>query len=341
VVGVLGGAVTSATLYAVRLAKVRSHLAPDLGAGHVDFKSLRRVLRLAGPLVAGGLVGQMSGAIVARSLSRLAAGSLAAFGYSWKLGQIVLLTPGALSTVLFPRLSDTFHSRSPEEFSESYVRALRALFFVTIPMTFLAYSLREPIVRLLLQRGAFSLSAAQLTAALFGLLILGAPGGAAVTYLERIFYATQETTLPVIVSISCTVIAMALVPSLAVSFGVAGIASIYMLLPWLNSAVLLVLFQHKHGGFPFGRVALFVFQTTAIAGVSAWFGVKSGRWLASLIAGGILSVFLWLAGSTLITGALYIGATLGLGLPEAATCRNHLRRLLHRVCWPSQGYVNT
>jgi len=326
VIGVVGGAAASATLYAIRLAMVRRQFAPDLRAGHVDIKALRRLLRLAGPLVAGGIIGQVSGAVVARALSRLAAGSLAAFGYSWKLGQIVLLIPGALSTVLFPRLSEAFHSPSVAEFSESYLKALRALFFITVPMTFLAYSLREQIVKLLLQRGAFSTSAGKLTAAMFGLLILGAPGSAAATYLERMFYATQETTLPVMVNISCSLVAMTMVTSLAIRFGVGGIALIYMLLPWLNSTVLLVLFQYKHGGFPFRPIALFLIQTTTVACASTWLGLRSGEWLTSFIGLGMLPMLLSLACSTLVTGLLYLLGGSRLGLGEAIACRRHIAR---------------
>jgi putative peptidoglycan lipid II flippase len=239
---------------------------------------------------------------------------------------------------LFPRLSEAFHSPSVAEFSESYLKALRALFFITVPMTFLAYSLREQIVRLLLQRGAFSTSAGKLTAAMFGLLILGAPGSAAATYLERMFYATQETTLPVMVNISCSLVAMTMVSSLAIRFGVGGIALIYMLLPWLNSAVLLVLFQYKHGGFPFRPIALFLIQTTTVACASTWLGLKSGEWLTSVIGPGMLPMLLSLACSTLVTGLLYLLGGSRLGLGEAISCRRHIARYTSHIYSRSRSH---
>ena len=326
VIGTLAGAVASAALYGWQLVKVRREFAPDLRAGRIDFRELHRLLRLAAPLVIGALVGQLSGAVVARALSRLAAGSLAAFGYSWKLGQIVLLIPTAFSTVLFPKLSDIWHSSKPEEFTASYVRGLRSLLFITIPMTCLAYQLREPIVVVLLQRGAFSVTAGHVTAVLFGLLILGAPGGAAATYLDRMFYATKETSIPVVIDASCTILAMALASYLAGTFGVGGVAFAYMLLPWLTSAVLLGVFQHKHGGFPFTAIARFTIQTVLIAGVSTWLAVKAGQLLTHPADGGFITMVVWLIISAAVTAPLYLLGTSQLGLPEADAFKGYLRR---------------
>ena len=326
VIGVLGGAVASTILYGKRLAIVRRECAPDLRVGRVDFRALRTLLRLAAPLGVGALAGQLSGAVVARAVSRLAAGSLAAFGYSWKLGQIVLLIPSAFSTVLFPKLSDIWHSCEPEEFTANYVKALRSLFFITVPMTCLAFGLREPIVAILLQRGAFSVTAGHVTAALFGILILGAPGGAAVTYLDRMFYATQDTTTPVVIDVSCTIFAMALAPNMALRFGVRGVAFIYMLLPWITSAVLLGVFQHKRGGFPFTAIARFAIQIATIAAASTWLAIKAGQLFANITRGGFITLAVWLISSAMLTAALYLLATLQLGLPEAFAFKGYLRR---------------
>jgi putative peptidoglycan lipid II flippase len=326
VIGMLVGAIASAALYGWRLAKLRREFAPGLRAGRIDFRELRRLLRLAVPLMIGALVGQLSGAVVTRALSRLATGSLAAFGYGWKLGQIVLLVPTSFSTVLFPKLSDIWHSSKPEDFAASYVRGLRSLLFITIPMTCLAYQLREPIVVVLLQRGAFSATAGHVTAALFGLLILAAPGGAAVTYLDRMFYATQETTIPVVIDASGTIFVMALAPYMAVKFGADGVAFTYMLLPWLTSAVLLGVFQHKHGGFPFTAIARFTMQTAIIAGVSSWLAVKAGQLLTHPANGGFFTMVVWLIISAAATAPLYLLGTSQLGLPEADAFKGYLRR---------------
>jgi putative peptidoglycan lipid II flippase len=244
-IGLVGGATASACLCGFMLTGVRRRFSPQRAARTSGLWALRKLFRLAAPLAAGVAVGQLSGAVMARSLSRLATGSLAVFGYSWKLGQLVLLTPTALSTVLFPKLSGVWHSHGSERFKADYTKALRAVFLIATALTGVVYFLREPIVRLLLARGALSAAAAETTAALFGLLILGAPANAAVTCLDRVFYAVQETKAPVAVDIGAALVAMALVPLLAPRFGATGVACVYMLLPWLAGGLLWAMFEAR------------------------------------------------------------------------------------------------
>jgi len=259
-VGLAGGATASACLCAFMLRGVRRRFCPRdescAGARPAGLWALRRLFRLAAPLAAGVAVGQLSGAVMARSLSRLGAGSLAVFGYSWKLGQLVLLTPTALSTVLFPKLSCVWHSHGHERFRADYVKALRAVFLIATALTAVVYVARESIVKILLGRGALSATAAEATAALFGLLILGAPANAAVTCLDRVFYAVEETAAPVAVDIASALAAMALVPVLASRFGATGVACVYMLLPWLSAGILLAVFELRSCGRNFRRESM-------------------------------------------------------------------------------------
>ena len=330
VVGVLLGTIGSASIYASNLARVRRQFAPRERARGTIF-ALRKLARLAAPLLAGIIVGQTSGAVVTRALSRLAVGNLAAFGYSWKLGQIVLLSPSALSTVLFPRLSASWHSEGPTEFTADVVRAIRAIFFVTMPLMCVSFALRGPIVTFLLQRGAFSSSAAQITAMLFGILILGAPGTAIAAYLDRMFYAMQETSTPVIVDTSCAFVAMVIVPTLAARFGVQGVAFVYMLLPWVTSGVLFVLFQHRHKDLrlPSKEFRGFFLRIGVCAVVSAWLSAMVASLCKGLIGVPWLSTTVTLLVGTTVAGVLFLASSSLLGLREAAQSRE-------RICGAAQ-----
>ena len=323
VIGVVLGAIASAGIYVVSLSRVRREFAPKGRAIAIDGRALGKFARLAGPLLAGIVVGQASGAVVTRALSRLAAGSLAAFGYSWKLGQVVLLAPGALSTVLFPKFSASWHSNARGDFTASSVRALRAILFVTLPATCISFALRDPLVKLLLERGAFSATAGRTTAALFGMLILGAPGNAMTTYIDRLFYATQETSIPVFVDIGSSLLPLLIVPALALRLGVLGVAAAYMLLPWLTAGVLMALFQsrHKHAGFPLGELRGFFLRTTILAVVSAWLGTR----LPAIC--GTSSAVTCLAGTVSAAG-LFLFAARAAGVPEAVQCGARFARLV-------------
>ncbi len=328
--GLVTGASASAAWYAIRLAQVRCRLGPRHCRQGAGFGALGKVFLLAAPLIAGLVVGQTTGAVVTRALSHLAAGSLAAFGYSWKLGQIVLLVPSALTTVLFPRLSEDWQSKGPEQFIAGYVRALRAVFFVAMPLACVCYAERGPIVTLLLERGAFSASAATTTAGLFGVLILGAPGSAAVMYLDRMFCAIQDTTSPMIVDIAGGIGLMAVAPAMASRFGVMGAAVTTMLLPWLLSGLLLALFQYRHGGLPLKEIGQFALAVTVLAAGSAWLGGTLGRTLGSTLGtvlGGIFahSAILRVGSGTLFAALTFFAVTRLLGLPETVACQRHLR----------------
>lgn len=329
--GVIIGAFGSAILYAVNLHRLRRNASIQRGNSGFDFPALKKLVRLAAPLLGGMIIGQASGAVVTRSLSFLTGGSLAAFGYSWKLGQMVLLTPGAMSTVLFPRLSEAWQSDTGNSFQQSYVRAIRATLFITLPTACLAYVLRLPIVTLILERGAFTLSSGTLTAALFGTLILGTPGMALSAYLDRMFYATQETKLPVAVDIGWAVLAMLSVPFVASRWGVTGVAIAYMLLPWLTCATLLALFQKKYGNFPLNQIGVFALRIVAASIGSAWLGHTYFQFLSSHAGSSLGALLISIGVSSAISGAAFVFVAKWLSVPESDEFLGYLKNFASKV----------
>ncbi len=320
-VGLVAGAWLSGALYAIRLTQVRRELALRPHPWSMRSGALRRVFRLAAPLIGGLVVGQATGAVVTRALSHLASGSLAAFGYSWKLGQIVLLVPSALSTVLFPKFSKYWQSKGREQFMEGYVRAFRSIFFIAMPMACFCCAERGSIIRLLLERGAFSPSDGNLTARLFGVLIMSTPGSAAMMYLDRMFCAIQDTRSPMIVDIAGGVILMAAAPAMAMRFGSIGAAVATMLLPWLLSGLLLGIFQYRHGGLPLKATGRFAVTVTVLGAGSAWFGKTLGTAVGALLANSSIP---GIGIGALLAAVSFLTATLLLGLPEAADYQRNL-----------------
>jgi putative peptidoglycan lipid II flippase len=327
-IGILAGAITSTLIYSVSVSTLRGRFGPASRAG-IQFRSLRRAWRVAAPLVGSVLAGQSTSVAVNRVLSRLPVGTLAAFGYAWKMSSLVQLLPGALSTVMFPKFSAAWYSGGREEFAASCVRALRATTYFAMPMTVLCWTLRRPLMVLFFQRGAFTASDAATAGALFGLLVLNGPAAAVVSSLGRAFYAVQEARIPVLLDVAGNIMVLIFIPLLAARFGGPGAAFAYMLLPWITACGLTILFKRRFGSFPLIELGGFAAVTLLASVLSAWLGSAVGGSAGHLLENRILAAAITVAAAGAVALAAYFCATRLLRLPEAGGCSRFLRRAFH------------
>jgi putative peptidoglycan lipid II flippase len=325
VVGILGGALVSTTIYTISLVRVRRQYGSPRIAKHFDLRSIYKAFRVAAPLLGSVIAGQSTSVVVARSLSRLPAGSIAAYGYAFKMMGIVQLVPSALSTILFPKLSEAWYSAGEQEFAARCAKALRAAIFIAVPLTCAAYVYRTPIVMLLLHRGAFSFSDVDSSSVLFGLLILGVPAAAVTAYMDRMFYSLQETRLPVLMDITGNACELAFIPLLASRFGARGVAFAYMLLPWITAVGLLTLFRRKISRFPVREVVGFGLWIVLTSAGSAWVGWRFGNLCIHLAhAGPVLSGLIEIAAGGSLSLILYCWFNVLLGFSEARKSRDFM-----------------
>ena len=139
--------------------------------------TLRQALHLSLPLLATILVGQWGIVVVNRALSEMPPGTLADFGYAWKLLMLAGLLPAALATVIFPAFSDAHANRDTAELSRLAMRALRMTLLLTLPLAMFLWVERTPLVGLIFGRGGMSEAALDETGRLFAILLVGAPVG--------------------------------------------------------------------------------------------------------------------------------------------------------------------
>ncbi len=219
VLGLLAGAVAqcAAQLPALRGVRV-SNLA------NFRHPALRRILRLYTP-VAGGLV--VSAGVVSldtRLASQTGVGSLAAMRYATTLVQFPLgLVATALSFATLPVLSKqaaalvawrregqrdskdarTSAAEPPDlaDYRATLALTLRlALLFIT-PLTVAIIVLRQPVVRLVFERGEFTAASTDLTALALLFYAPQLPFVAIDQVLIAAFYALQNTRTPVVVGV--------------------------------------------------------------------------------------------------------------------------------------------
>ncbi len=149
------------------------------------------------PLIAALVLSNANGVVVKILASTLSKGSVAALYFAFRLKQLPIVVFGVtLSTAIFPFMSWQIAESKIGEFRRSVARALKVIFFITFPVCLFMGLFREPIVRVLFERGSFTGSSTATTSAA---LLYYLPGAVAVSLnyiLIRSYYAMRDTLTP-------------------------------------------------------------------------------------------------------------------------------------------------
>lgn len=228
----------------IRIKKdARIRLSGCLKLGAKD--DLQKALHLAIPLLATIFIGQWSVIIINRALSSMPLGTLAEFGYAWKLLALIGLLPAGLATVIFPACSDAHASDNPTEFSRLAMRTVRMTLFLTIPLAAVLIVERVPVVYLMFGRGGMTLEAVAETGFLFGILLIGAPAGALSVALSKVAFAMHDAKSTTVVALFSALAITALVPYVAGTGGVSGVVWVYSAISW-GCALLILSYLIAH-----------------------------------------------------------------------------------------------
>lgn len=237
VLGILLGSLAMFGLhlyYLLRIAKLSNiHLLDLLNPGPWD--GVARALRLSAPLIGMILIGQWSIIIINRELSEMPPGTLANFGYAWKFLALAAILPASLATVLFPMFSNAHAIKNPSELSRLVTRAIRMTLLLTIPVAAFLFVIRTPLISLMLERGAMSRGAVMDTTQLFGILLIGAPAGALMAIMQKVFFSVQDTKGPAIVAFISAFAITWLVPYAGGAWGANGVAWAFNALAWAST----------------------------------------------------------------------------------------------------------
>lgn len=320
-IGVVGGAALQVALQAPGLKGVPLRPRFDL-----TDPALRRMLRLYLPVALGLVVSTIGIAIDTNLASRTGEGSLAAMGFATTLVQfpLGLIATGVSSAVLpaLARHAKAMGGNSGGAAGRAYRSdlglALRLVLVTIVPATVALAVLREPIIALLFQRGAFDDAAAARTSAAFLAYAPGLPAAAIDQVLIFGFYAQQRTIPPVLVGVAAVGIYLVCGLALIGPLGMTGLA-LANSAQWVSHAVIMGLLTQRSlgglGGLGVGRAALRV--AAASLAMAA----------ALLLAGGQLSLggpldtpsLAGRLGLAVVAGAAaYLGALAVLGRAELA-----------------------
>lgn len=236
---------------------------------------LKKIGRLVLPTVFGSAVYQVNILVGTLLASKLPEGSISYLYYADRLVQFPLgIFAVAMGTAVLPTLSRQAAGQDYRGLKQTFNESLRLIFFAMLPSMAGLIVLRKPIVALLFQRGAFDGTTCQLTADALLYYCLGLWAFAAVRVLLPVFYALQNTWVPVksaVVSISANIILSII---LMEPMGHCGLALATSLASILNFILLLLALRVKVGVLRGGVLAF-----TLVKSLLAALFMGSGVWL--------------------------------------------------------------
>lgn len=198
-IGALLGAVFMVGFLVFGVRKVEQMSFKPMFESAQDQKELWKV---ALPIMLGGATAQMYILIQRFFTSGLQEGAVSAMNYATKVSQFpqgILMT--AVTTVIFPMLSKKEAEGDRQAVKDLYIRGLRMLYLLVMPISIYVFFQSEAIVRIVFEYGNFDTASTAMTAPLLQIYSLTMFFLAANTYITRFYYAKGNSMIPVIFSL--------------------------------------------------------------------------------------------------------------------------------------------
>ena len=241
--------------------------------------------RSALPVILGGATYQINVLLGTLLASYLAAGSVSYLFYADRLVQFPLgIFAVSAVTVMMPGLSQYAVENHMDAVKQTLFKSLRLIWFVTVPAMVGLIVLREPIVALLFERGAFSSNSTHLTANALLWYSTGLWAYAAMRILLAVFYAMQDAYRPLKAAAVSVVINLAAGALLMQVMGHSGIALATALSAFVNVGLLFFLLRRKIG--PLGGMRMLP-AVLRISGCAFFMGAVI-QWLHTWLTAGAL-----------------------------------------------------
>lgn len=317
-VGVVVGSGAHLLIQVPELLKKGLAYVPVLGLGH---PGVREVGRLMGPRILGLATMQINFLVNTILASGLAEGSLAALNYAWTLMFLPLgVFAMAVATVAFPTFSEMVAKGERGQLRQALSLTLRATWWLTVPATLGLYLLREPIIRLLLERGRFGMESTEAVAWALQFYALGLFAYATVEIITRAFYALHDTMTPVLVGVATMVLNIILCLLLIGPLTHGGLALANSAATAVEMVVLLAILRGRLGGMEGRELATSLVKmviAVALMGVAV-------AWFAGATRGG--HILLQAGGAMALGTGVYLLASLLLGGKEVEAMRRLVAR---------------
>lgn len=209
-------------------------------------QALHKIAKLFVPRIFGLDNSQISLIIGSVVGSILASGSIAIFNLANNL-QTVPLGVFAISYAIaaFPLLSEHYARKDERGFTYTLSETLIQMLFFIIPISILLLLFRAHIVRLIFGAGKFNWQDTILTFNTLGVFSFSLFGQALTPLLARAFYARQNTTIPVGVSLLTMALNAILAYHFGLIYGIVGVAAAFSIASVLNALILFFIMRYQ------------------------------------------------------------------------------------------------
>jgi len=192
-IGALVGAVLQLLVVLVGVYGTGFIWRPKIDWGHADF---RQVVRNLPPRSLDQGIDQLESIVETNFATRLGPGSVSYYSNAYTLQLApVLLIGTAISTAVFPRLNNRLSQGRPDLFRQDFLRFLRLIIWIALPVVVVAFFGRGYLARLIFSRNSGDI------ANIFGFLTVAILFRTIYTFISRWFYAQKDTRTPLYVSI--------------------------------------------------------------------------------------------------------------------------------------------
>lgn len=330
-VGVMLGGVMQLAMQWPFLIRMGVRLKPNFSFRH---PGVRRVGALMLPAAFGAAIYQINIFIATILASFLPEGSVSYLYYADRIVELPLgVFAIAVGTAALPSLSALAAEGRMEEFKGTISFSLRLILFITIPASAALIVLREPIISVLFQRGAFDTLSTAKTADALLYYTLGLWAFSTIRVVVSAFYSLQDTKTPMKAAVVALIVNA--VSSLILMFPLqhGGLALATSLASAVNVTMLFSVLRLRIGTFADGQFWMSLAKMAVSAAVmTGAVGVFDLLLPWSLHAPFVVRL-LYLIGGVFLGLTVYFLSSWALRSPELMEIGNVLRRkLLRRRC---------
>ncbi len=206
--------------------------------------------------------------------SFMEAGVVSALGYAYILLMLpISIFAYALSTAIFPFLSDAFVDNDRSRSGYLLSRGISISLLLALPVTVIFWVFADQIVMLLFRRGAFDLESVEITSNLLRYFALGLVGQFLLWIMSRAYYAAKKYHI-LMAQVAVMLIAKIALAAPAVNaFGYIGLA-ISSSISYTLGAILLLIFAGKCLTPIDARRLLMYFSKLAVSTAAGWLAAQ-------------------------------------------------------------------
>ncbi len=271
VLGLAGGVLLGGVLQlALQLPYLVKHGVRFWARSGLWHPAMKKVGILMLPTIFGAAVYQINLLVGTLLASLLPEGSVSYLYYADRLVQFPLgIFAQAAATAVLPSLSRQAANGDQAGMGDTFGHAMSLVLFITIPAMVGLIVLRDPIVALLFQRGAFDAQTTRLTSDALLYYALGLWAFAAVRIVVSTFYAMQDTRTPVKTATISIVANIILGTVLMGPMKHCGLALATSLASMVNLMLLVVVLRNKLGMIRWRLIFSSCLKTLAASGLMA------------------------------------------------------------------------